>query len=359
MPRYANPFNSPYPTDPAWGEIGSSLAGALFGDPELRAQQELRRAQLEEMAAQAQRARAAATYDTAKTRGVEGQNEVIYGEGPTSLSRVISEPLYLAAARAHPEGLTPQGVNTMQAGVYLNNLIKPRLPAQQSPLVAAVAPPAGEGTPGYVDDGGGIVVESNKPAPPPQMPVLDEQTLRLIGALQGDMPSETTAYTPEYGDSRQRRELASNEKRTKITADASVAGDRIRAGATVRSAQIGAGATINGQRLTDQRERGLGAFGPGRPASAAGARRLSSADTKDLRAELDNQFPIGTKLQGNDANIKTIVLRRASDLLASGEANSATEAIQRALQDHGVSYDPDRNVVKFRNNVPQPNVSNW
>lgn len=53
MARYANPFSSPYPTNPAIAAMGTNLATALFGDPDLRAQAQLRRAQQQEAVAAA------------------------------------------------------------------------------------------------------------------------------------------------------------------------------------------------------------------------------------------------------------------------------------------------------------------
>lgn len=355
MPRYANPLASPYPTDPAWGMAADSLATALFGDPEMRQQQQLHRARMEELAAQAERARAAAGYDTRRTETVTEQNARLFGDGPGSVAQVFADPQQRLAVQLHPEGLTLEQINKGQAGGYLNDLIRSRLPAPSGVAGAMVNAPQptiiNPDQPGYVDDGGGIVVETRK-APPAPPPPIDEQTLRLIGALQGDMPSETTAYTPEFSLKRQGNELGSAEKRSRIAADASVQGDRIRAGATVRSAQISAGATTYGQRLTDRRERGLGTFGPGRGDGQPKRRALTQADNNALRSEIVAQLPVLGKLTGPSANVNTLVLRRASDLLASGEAASPAEAVQRALQDQGVTYDTERNVVRFKNVAP-------
>lgn len=63
MARANNPYYSgPYPTDPAWGMIGSNLATALFGDPEAQAAAQLNRARVRQ-------ANASAGYDEARTTG--------------------------------------------------------------------------------------------------------------------------------------------------------------------------------------------------------------------------------------------------------------------------------------------------
>jgi len=91
MPRTYNPFAaSPYPTDPAWGQIGSSLATALFGDPELQAQAQLRRAQMEQLAA-------SAAYDRSRTTGQDLTNS-----GLTSLQEAMMHPERFATPNTAP-----------------------------------------------------------------------------------------------------------------------------------------------------------------------------------------------------------------------------------------------------------------
>ena len=91
MARTYNPFAAnPYPTDPAWGQIGSSLATALFGDPELQAQAQLRRAQMEQLAA-------SAAYDRSRTTGQDLTNS-----GLTSLQEAMLHPERFATPNAAP-----------------------------------------------------------------------------------------------------------------------------------------------------------------------------------------------------------------------------------------------------------------
>lgn len=354
MPRTFNPFaNDAYPTDPAWGQIGNNLATALFGNPELAAQMQLRKAQMEEMAAQAERARAGAALDTEKTRGERGQNDTVFGNGPSSLSSVISDPALVAVARANPSGFNATQFNVGTAGSLVRSLLANRMPAA-APVTAVpqvgglsgavIGGPqiANPNQPVRVDDEGGIVVETRKTPPPVvRQPPLDEQTLRLISMLQGDMPTETTALTPEYGDLRQTRELGSQEKRTRMTADASMYGDRVRAGATVRSAQIGAGATMAGQRLTDSRERGLGTFGPGAgDTGGKPAPRFQPSQLGNMDAEIKAQMPrLPDDLQ-TKVRVRAVELAQRSGNPAAAVQQALSEIVEKDPGDSGAWWNP-------------------
>lgn len=68
MPRYANPAYSRYGVDPAWAQLGGTLATALFGDPGARAEQERQQAEMDRVAA-------ATEYDRERTMGVRFQND--------------------------------------------------------------------------------------------------------------------------------------------------------------------------------------------------------------------------------------------------------------------------------------------
>jgi hypothetical protein len=91
MPRYANPFQSPYPNagGVAMQSIGANLATALFGDPDLRAQAQLRRAQQDQ-------ALASADYDRARTAGeYQGQGGLRQaGERLMSLFQPTNSPSF-------------------------------------------------------------------------------------------------------------------------------------------------------------------------------------------------------------------------------------------------------------------------
>ena len=87
MARYQNPFavGERYPTDPAWAQLGGNLATALFGDPEMRAQAALRKAQTDE-------ALATAAYNTSRTAGQDIQNRGALRIEGNPLSTAITRP---------------------------------------------------------------------------------------------------------------------------------------------------------------------------------------------------------------------------------------------------------------------------
>ena len=91
MPRAYNPFaNSPYPTDPGFAEIGSSLASALFGDPELAQQLQLRKAQMAQLQSEAD-------YNRARTEGQGYTNQ-----GLSSLAEAMANPQRFVRQSAQP-----------------------------------------------------------------------------------------------------------------------------------------------------------------------------------------------------------------------------------------------------------------
>lgn len=73
--RHANPYASPYPTDPTFAIIGDGLGRALFGDPAARQAQQQEQAEMEAQRALMGQRRAAADYDVERTRGVGIQND--------------------------------------------------------------------------------------------------------------------------------------------------------------------------------------------------------------------------------------------------------------------------------------------
>lgn len=81
MARYDNPMAySRYPTDPSFEMIGQNLGRALFGDPELAARAQLRRAQTGAYNAQA-------AYDTSRTTGQDLTNK-----GLSALAAIMANP---------------------------------------------------------------------------------------------------------------------------------------------------------------------------------------------------------------------------------------------------------------------------
>jgi hypothetical protein len=95
---------------------------------------------------------------------------------------------------------------------------------------------------------------------------------------------------------------------------------------SIRGQDIQAATTRRGQDMQDRR-------------SGAGGKSLSAADTNSIYAEIGAQLPF-TQKNPNASALNTALARRASDLLAAGQVRSVTEAVQRATQELGVSYDP-------------------
>ena len=136
MPRTFNPFaNDAYPTDPAWGQIGNNLATALFGDPEMAAQMQLRKAQMDQLQSEAE-------YNRARAEGqgysnTAQQQRLTLANDPSALyashggSAVPTTPNFPSASIANvpvtavaPSGATP-GPMTSDA---VSSLVRSLLP---------------------------------------------------------------------------------------------------------------------------------------------------------------------------------------------------------------------------------------
>lgn len=182
MPRAPNIYNtSPYPVDPAFSVIGQNLATALFGDPEMAAQADARRAQVE-------RERAAAGYDIERTRGERDINDARMGWSSLGLPGMI--------ARGNPGDFTPEAYNKGMAGLQLLREAGVAIPGMDA------APPSDVGSvAGLFGPGAPAAPEA---APPPAM---TETQARLLGAILGNAPTVTTAYTEAQGDDYQAADL--------------------------------------------------------------------------------------------------------------------------------------------------------
>ena len=133
MARATNPFfNNPYPTDPAWGMIGSNLATALFGDPEMQAAAQLNRARIRQ-------ANASAGYDEARTQGENLTIENRQRLTPDTFINAFRPPASPMEAREMP-GLP--GVVLGQTPPAGNPMVPATSAAQvpQSSLVQAMLP---------------------------------------------------------------------------------------------------------------------------------------------------------------------------------------------------------------------------
>ena len=86
MPRAANPYyvdSDPYPTNQAVTSMGQSLGTALFGDPQAAQEQQLRAAQAQTQAAEADNFQATAAKTRAETTGLGIQNGATSSLGDT------------------------------------------------------------------------------------------------------------------------------------------------------------------------------------------------------------------------------------------------------------------------------------
>lgn len=183
MPRAPNIYNtSPYPVDPAFSIIGQNLATALFGDPEMAAQAQARRAQVE-------RERAAAGYDIERTRGERDINDARMGWSSLGLPGMI--------ARGNPGDFTPEAYNKGMAGLQLLREAGVAIPGMD------VAPPSDVGSvTGLFGPGA-----PSEAAPAVAQPAMTETQARLLGAILGNAPTVTTAYTEKQGDDYQAADL--------------------------------------------------------------------------------------------------------------------------------------------------------
>jgi hypothetical protein len=200
MARAPNIYNTnPYPVDPAFALIGQNLGTALFGDPEMAAQAKLRRAQAEAQAA-------TAGYDIERTRGERNINDArerwsMFGPSgaifqgnpgdatPEALARGLAGLELLAAAGAQVPGVMPQSSVGMVAGI-----------------------------PGLGESADTVA------APPPR--VIDETSARLLGAILGNAPTVTTAYTEKQGDDYQAAGLENQFKMNEADNQTSIQNNR-------------------------------------------------------------------------------------------------------------------------------------
>ncbi|CAB4120904.1 hypothetical protein UFOVP4_3 [uncultured Caudovirales phage] len=168
MARYQNPMaQSRYPTDPSFAAIGSNLATALFGDPEMQAQAQLRRSQME-------REQAAALYDQARTTG-QGHinNGLKYASdrltNPASLYGAPNPDLQ-PSSLATPSSVSVGGINLTPSAVPIS--------AAPNSLVSAMMPQP------VAQPGGNIVPSAAPPAiaaGPSMAPAVMSRTVRLPG----------------------------------------------------------------------------------------------------------------------------------------------------------------------------------
>jgi len=158
MPRYANPAYGRYPVDPAFAQLGGTLATALFGDPEARAQQERQQAEMDQLASET-------AYNNERTTGLRFQNDAMADmaqpevwnilsslglteeaapQPVTGIQPVAAPPSILAAPEAMPAAPSPMAPVMPETGlpsIFLSNA-RSRATAPASGQPAATPQPA-------------------------------------------------------------------------------------------------------------------------------------------------------------------------------------------------------------------------
>lgn len=372
MNRVPSPFASPYPTDPSWGMIGSSLATALFGDPEMAAKAKLQRAQTEQAAA-------SAGYDRARTTQTE---DVTAARRGWATNPQIRSDL-AAVMMGNPEDVTLEQYAKGNAGMEFLDAARRGIPgpsvAQPTGLAGAVTGMIGNPTEETDDE---ITVTAPTPvraALQPKGPLISEDVARLLGAVLGMEPDDRTAYTTAQGDAYQGRELRSEEERNRYTADSRLTGDRYQAdrsaGASMYNARLDYDAAVRGQNITDSRERGLGSFGKGSPNKPkfVPPTQMDDVDNEILRQFNGGVDDEGKPIQNISDGAMTNVRRKAIEFYQQNGNMAESVAMslrywrnigQRERQSQGGGVESlrptsfDRQVSGTRVS-PLPNASVW
>ena len=148
MARVANPYyidqSDPYPTNGQWATAGQSLGTALFGDPNMRAMQQLRQSQMQNYNAEALDHQAAAALAAENLHGAQAKDTALAGLGGDFAS------LYTRPTPAAPQA--PVLDSGAPAPADPTGAVNPMAaPAPASPPPAAA--PAQAGGPPTVDQG--------------------------------------------------------------------------------------------------------------------------------------------------------------------------------------------------------------
>ena len=128
-----------YPTDPSWGNVGSNLITALFGNPAAAAKQQYTRAEIDKAQAEADLARE-------NTRGARGKNDALDQETP-GLFNIFTHPDSSIPTAVDPQSMTPQ------AYISGRPVVSPGLPSQATPAPHPLLSAMGIGQAPQADDG--------------------------------------------------------------------------------------------------------------------------------------------------------------------------------------------------------------
>lgn len=264
--RYADPFaGTGYPTNPAWALAGASLARALFGDPQARAQQELRQAQVgqAEAAARENDAQALLYGQQFKARGnlaqaVEGlapitapaptvdpSNVIAVPPGLEGVARVIAEALPSETGGPAPALVSPGAGPTAVASAGPEHFSTASLAALAQRLSEA----------GQLGEAGDLarLIAAHAGG--------DELARRgVVGA--GGSPGEWFAITPERRDQIATQDDEAAMARARLTAETAARGQDLSADVQRRGQDVGASTQRRGQDIgasTTERGQDVGA----------------------------------------------------------------------------------------------------
>lgn len=237
MPRAGNGF---YHDNSALGaSIGQSLGRALFGDPELAQQLALRRAQMDNYAANADESRAHAGLYGEQTRGLTTQNDASAGL-PEMFKRMFAPPAPAAStAPVSPGAAAP-------AAPSVDDQIRAGLPA----LFAAMGQMEGD------------KIDPNKMVGGLSAMFGSDELARRGLVAQGQTPGKDFAITPDRADAIRDDEQAADFNKGTAVARVNHATDipiaNIRASTERRGQDIRSSDTRRGQDLTHvDRQTGL------------------------------------------------------------------------------------------------------
>ncbi|API60528.1 hypothetical protein BSL82_15595 [Tardibacter chloracetimidivorans] len=323
MPRYQNPYYAgPYPTDPTWGMVGSSLSTALFGNPEMAAQAKLNRARVDQAQASAgyDRARTTQTEDVTNARRNWGVNDGL----PGTVASIF---------RGNPDDATADQLNKGAVGQIILDAARGAMaPQEPSGLAGAITRIPGPETTATDDE---ITVSAPRAVPvpaPPSGPPVSENVMRMLGMLLGQQSDDNTAYTVEQGDAYQGRELDNRYRMNEADNATTRRGQDVSASTTMRGQDISAATSRRGQDITDRRDRGHGSFGKGDPNKPkfVPPTQMDDVDSEILRQMNGGRDEEGNPIQSISDGAMTNVRRKAIEFYQQN--GNMAEAVGMSLR---------------------------
>lgn len=276
MARYDNPFATGYPTNPAVAGIGQSLVRALFGDPQLRMQQQLHDSQIVENEAQARNANSEADARNLpiKYQGTLADSILAYANAvhpqptaplvaPPDLATpvtppgpgggpIVVPPGFEGVARAIASALPAETGGPAPALVPAGGSVAPLAPVSAGPEQTQTQSPESLSAMAHLFQN---LVQAGQGAHVPDfMGTIDAQagndeTARrgFIGA--GHEPGEWFALTPERRDEIARQGFDAQMAREQVQSADRRRGQDVAASTSRYSTDVGASTTRRGQDI--------------------------------------------------------------------------------------------------------------